>query len=150
MSLSLQYVSSRSLSVAIASTVLFAPAPQASGNLGLPITLALVNTGRFTVLALTRRASAPSLEQPAAVSFMRADYANHDAFVAALRGQGAVICAISTSNLIDQRVLIDAAAEPGVKWFLPSKSRFDTQRADVLEVAPCCVLERDPVERLQG
>jgi NAD(P)-dependent dehydrogenase (short-subunit alcohol dehydrogenase family) len=124
----------------------------ATGNIGVPITQALVASGLFTVSALTRSASFRSnafSSLPETVEFLRADYTDHAALVSALRGQDAVVCCIDTVGNDSQEKLIDAAAEAGVKRFLPCHWAFDHLAEGFREVAPVWVLKEGPIERLR-
>lgn len=121
----------------------------ASGNIGLPITKALASSGRFAVTALTRPSSAPSLQLPSTVGILRADYSDKQALVNALKGQDAVVCAIGTAQLGLQYLLIEAAAEAGVKRFIPSHWAFDSQREGFAEVAPVAALKEGPISKLK-
>lgn len=122
----------------------------ASGNIGLPITKALVSSGLFQVSALTRPTSTPSAELHDSVTILRASYSDKAALVGALKGQDAVICTIGTANNADQDALIDAAAEAGVKRFLPSHFALDNQREGIAEVAPVTVLKEAPIGKLKA
>ena len=46
--------------------------------------------------------------------------------------------------------MIDAAIEAGVKRFIPSEFGFDTEDDRTLEVAPCTIMKKDPVEYLKS
>ena len=46
--------------------------------------------------------------------------------------------------------MIDAAIEAGVKRFLPSEFGFDTEDDRTLEVAPCTIMKKDPIEHLKA
>lgn len=118
----------------------------ASGNIGLVITKALVSSGLFNVSALSR-SSASTL--PTSVKILHADYNDHAALVAALRGQDAVVCAIDHVGNESQERLIDAAAEAGVKKFVPSHWAFDHLAKGFRDVAPLWVLKEGPIQRLR-
>ena len=86
---------------------------------------------------------------PLGVTAIKCDY-THESLVAAFTGQDAVICTVATSNLTGQRRMIDAAVEAGVKRFIPSEFGFDTEDNRTLEVAPCTIMKKDPVEYLKA
>jgi hypothetical protein len=98
---------------------------QASGNLGPSIVQALLSSN-FTVTALTRADSKSTL--PAGVHVAKVDYADHNSLVAALRGQDAVVSSIATPALLQQKAIIEAAAEAGVKRFIPSEFGINTTK----------------------
>ena len=79
---------------------------------------------------------------------IKTDY-THASLVAAFKGQDAVVSTISTSSLTEQKRVIDAAVEAGVKRFIPSEFGWDTSGDVALEVAPCTVMKRDPVAYLR-
>lgn len=122
----------------------------ASGNIGLPITQALASSGLFTVSALTRLSSTPSPELPSTVKLLRANYSDKEGLVQAFKGQDAVVCAISTAFNTSQDTLIEAAAEAGVKRFIPSHWYLDSQREGIAEAAPVVVLKEGPIAKLKG
>lgn len=94
---------------------------QAGGNVGRYITNALLETGNFTVTAVTRADSQNAL--PDAVAVKKVDYGMPDALVEALRGQDALVITISGRSpmqVIEEK-LVRAAAEAGVPWILPNE-----------------------------
>jgi NmrA-like family len=82
------------------------------------------------------------------VKAIKTDY-THASLVSAFQGQDAVVSTISTSSLTEQKRVIDAAVEAGVKRFIPSDFGWDTSGPISLEVAPCTVMKKDPVEYLR-
>jgi len=126
----------------------------ASGNVGLPITLALAaSPAKFALTALTRLTSSPSPRLPPSVRILRADYNDKAALVEAFRGQDAVVCTIgSTSNTL-QDTLIDAAAEAGVRRFIPSHFAFDhlaeKDGLPLSEIIPVGSLKEAPVKKIE-
>ena len=46
--------------------------------------------------------------------------------------------------------MIDAAVEAGVKRFIPSEFGFDTEDDRTLEVAPCTIMKKDPVDYMKA
>ena len=121
----------------------------ARGNLGLPITNALVSSGLFNVSALSRSSASFPSNLPTSVTIVHADYDDHTALVTALRGQDAVVCAIDHVGNLSQERLIDAAAEAGVRRFVPSHWAFDHMAEGFKAVAPVWVLKESPIQRLR-
>ena len=118
----------------------------AAGNVGRPIVSALLASGLFKVSALTRPSSTSTI--PPTVTTIKTDY-TRDSLVEAFRGQDAVVSTIATSNLTDQKLIIDAAAAAGVKRFIPSEFGWDTSGDIGLEVAPCTSMKVDIVKYLR-
>lgn len=79
---------------------------------------------------------------------IKTDY-THASLVAAFKGQDAVVSTISTSSLTEQKRVIDAAVEAGVKRFIPSEFGWDTSGDVAMEIAPCMVMKKDPVAYLR-
>lgn len=101
---------------------------QAGGNLGPSIVQALLSSN-FTVTALTRADS--KLIFPAGVHIAKVDYGDHSSLVSALKGQDAVVSAIATPALLEQKVVIEAAVQAGVKRFIPSEFGINTTKLQV-------------------
>lgn len=92
---------------------------QATGNLGPAILEQLLAAG-FQVTVLTRADSANTHNFPATVSVAKVDYDSLDSLVSALRGQDAVVSTLASAALSKQLKLVDAAAQAGVRRFIPS------------------------------
>lgn len=99
---------------------------QGSGRLG-PAILDQLLQHNFDVTILTREESTATF--PATAKVQRVDYGSKESLVSALRGQDAVVSAIATPALDKQLLLIDAAAEAGVRRFIPSEFGSDTTNA---------------------
>ena len=78
----------------------------------------------------------------------KTDY-THASLVAAFQGQDAVISTIATSNLTDQKRIIDAAVDAKVKRFIPSEFGWDSSKDNALTVAPCIAMKIDTVAYLK-
>jgi uncharacterized protein YbjT (DUF2867 family) len=100
----------------------------ASGSLGAVILRKLLDTGKFNVTVLRRTGSETTY--PEGANVVDVDYSSHESLVAALKGQDAVISAIS-GVWETQIALIDAAVAAGVKRFLPSEFGSDTENPKV-------------------
>lgn len=96
---------------------------QATGNLGPSIVQQLVAAG-FQVTALTRKGGSHTF--PAGVFADEVDYDSVDSLVAALRGHDAVISTLSDALVPVQLKLIEAAAQAGVKRYIPSEFGCNT------------------------
>ncbi|TQS31817.1 hypothetical protein Golomagni_07889, partial [Golovinomyces magnicellulatus] len=94
---------------------------QASGRAGSHVTQALLATGKHTVTAITRPDSAHTY--PEGVKVVRVDYSNddHTDLVESLRGQQALVVALSAYAPQDtMSKLCRAAAEAGVSYIQPN------------------------------
>lgn len=79
----------------------------------------------FEVTVLTRQDSKATF--PASVAVKRVDYTSKDSMVAALRGQDAVVSALTHQALAtSEALLVDAALAAGVRRFVPSEFGSDT------------------------
>jgi uncharacterized protein YbjT (DUF2867 family) len=92
--------------------------------MGTPILDALLQNN-FDVTVLSRQDSKATF--PASVKVARVDYTSKDSLVSALRGQDAIVSALTHLALdTSESLLIDAAVEAGVKRFIPSEFGSDT------------------------
>ncbi|KAK3389369.1 hypothetical protein B0H63DRAFT_427820 [Podospora didyma] len=100
----------------------------ATGNLGPAILEQLIKAG-FEVTVLTREGSKHTY--PAGVTAIPVNYDSLDSLVAALKGQDAVVSTIGGAALDKQLLLIEAAAQAGVKRFIPSEFGSNTSNSKV-------------------
>lgn len=95
----------------------------------------LIDTGRFTVTAITRPESTSKL--PAGIKVAKASTNDHDALVSAFRGQDALIITLSVTAAAETHgQLVRAAADAGVPWVLPNDWGFDTTIDEVVNDIP--------------
>ncbi|KAK3325983.1 hypothetical protein B0H66DRAFT_549871 [Apodospora peruviana] len=91
----------------------------AAGNVGKPITEALLATGKHELTALTRKGSPNSL--PAGVKVATIDYGDEQSIVDALKGQQFLIISMSvTAPPESHHKLVVAAAKAGVPYVMPN------------------------------
>ncbi|KAI0390785.1 NAD(P)-binding protein [Xylariaceae sp. FL0594] len=116
-----------------------------SGNLGQHIVRELLHAG-FTVTVLKRSSTSSTTSTtttfPGDVQTREiADYTSIPSLTAALEGQDAVVCTISTGASIAgvQKPLVDAAVAAGVRRFVPSEFGINTR-----------FLEDGPIKRILG
>jgi hypothetical protein len=108
---------------------------QAGGRSGGFIAKSLLETGRFSLTAITRPDS--SSELPDGFHVVKASNDDHEALVAALRGQDALLITLSVlAPEGTQLKLIRAAAEAGVPWVLPNDWGCDTADSAVVNDIP--------------
>lgn len=119
----------------------------ASGNLGGPI-LNYFLESPLNVTVLTRQES--KSEFPSNVKVIKTDYTK-DNLVSALKGQDAVLSFLGSPGLGDaQLALIDAAAEAGIKRFIPSEFGHNTGSDKIVNIVPLFGGKRKFVERIKS
>ena len=92
---------------------------QASGQIGEHIARALVQAGKHTITALTRRGSKNSI--PPGIKALPVDYNDSSALVAALQGQQFLIITLAATAPPDAHSkLVQAAAKAGVPHIMPN------------------------------
>ncbi|KAL7272793.1 hypothetical protein RUND412_004380 [Rhizina undulata] len=121
----------------------------ATGNLG-PSILAALRASPYHVTVLTRAGSASAQKLPADVKVISVDYDNHASVVEALRGQDALVASIASAALGQQKKIIDAAVEAGVKRYIASEFGSDTgnEKTSKLAVFKAKVETREYLEAL--
>lgn len=80
----------------------------------------------MTVLTRTTGSGSTTHNFPPSVSVAPVDYDSIDSLTAALRGQDAVVSTLGAAALAKQLLLVNAAAQAGVKRFIPSDFGSDT------------------------
>ncbi|KAK3485375.1 uncharacterized protein B0T23DRAFT_46476 [Neurospora hispaniola] len=103
-----------------------------TGNIGTHIVRGLL-VGGFTVTILTRANSSsprPTFD-PYPVRFLEVDYSSPSSLASAFQGQDAVVSTIATGAVQEQKKVIDAAIEAGVKRFVPSEFGVHTRKEGV-------------------
>jgi hypothetical protein len=99
---------------------------QASGQIGQPITDALLKTGKHTVTAITRHGSSSTL--PEGVKAIKVDYDDESTLVAALQGQDMLIISLAAAVEIEvQDKIVAAAKKAGIRHVMPNAWGGDTQ-----------------------
>lgn len=91
----------------------------AAGSLGSEILKALLDA-KFDVTVISRAGSKSTFSGVSDEKVVRGDY-TLDFFRRALEGQDALVTAVTSSAIDSQRVMIQAAAEAGVKRIVPSE-----------------------------
>ncbi|PHH50735.1 hypothetical protein CFIMG_005102RAa [Ceratocystis fimbriata CBS 114723] len=105
----------------------------AAGNLGAPVTKALLESG-FAITAISRPESTSTF--PAGVAVKKVDLSSVDALTEAFKGQDAVISLITTREAAKQNVLADAAVAAGVKRYIPSEFGVNSSQVAGSRLAP--------------
>jgi uncharacterized protein YbjT (DUF2867 family) len=97
----------------------------ATGTIGSPTLAALLKTNIHNITAISRIES--NAEFPSGVNVKRGDYKDRDFLISALKGQDILIMQLNmTPVAMEAQVpLIEAAAEAGVRWVLPTEFGSD-------------------------
>ncbi|KAH6673921.1 hypothetical protein F5X68DRAFT_246664 [Plectosphaerella plurivora] len=104
----------------------------ASGNLCQAL-LPVLTKANFHVTAICRPSSAAAF--PDNVEVEKTEY-TLDSLTRSLKGKDAVICVLDATALKEEALVIDAAAQAGVKWFVPSEFGHNTADERVLSTLP--------------
>ncbi|KAF7551136.1 hypothetical protein G7046_g7803 [Stylonectria norvegica] len=122
----------------------------AGGTIGSHITAALLQTGKHTVKALTRKGSNNIL--PESVLAVPIDYADQASIVAALKDQQLFIITMSPTAPRDTHSeLVQAAAKAGVPYVMPNSYAGDIESTNLGEdtlLGPVAKANRNEIERL--
>ncbi|GJC82004.1 hypothetical protein ColLi_04842 [Colletotrichum liriopes] len=101
----------------------------AGGNLGPSVLKGLMESNKFNITILTRKAG--SQKFPSGVTVKEVDYESLDSLTQALKGQDALI---NSTNSFDPKVatrVVDAAVAAGVYRYIPPDFGLDPERAHV-------------------
>ncbi|KAF9783635.1 hypothetical protein IL306_008762 [Fusarium sp. DS 682] len=104
------------------------------GNLGPYLIKALIKAG-FNVSVLSRASSNVTDSTFLGASIVKSDY-TFPSLVEVFTGQDAVISTLATSNIAEQKIVIDAVAAAKVKRFIPSEFGSDTSLEGLENMAP--------------
>lgn len=107
---------------------------------------ALHNTRTFDVTVLSRLSSTATF--PPSVKVIKNDF-SESALVSAFRGQDAVVSNIGAAAFLDQKKMIDAAIEAGVKRFIPSEFSVDSMSPTVRDLLPLFEQKKEILEYLK-
>ena len=99
---------------------------QGGGKIGSPIVTRLLETKLFHVTILTRQNTVRVHDFPSEATIRVVDYDSLASLEAALRGQDAVVSAMAFEAIHEQKNLVDAAANAGVRRIVPSEYGNDT------------------------
>ncbi|PKK53044.1 hypothetical protein CI102_1687 [Trichoderma harzianum] len=102
----------------------------AGGRLNPIVISSLIEHG-FSVSALVRTSS--TAKPPPEVNLFRTDY-SRASLVSAFKGQDAVVNTITMPDFEEQKNIIDAAVEAGVKRFIPAEFGIDTSKEKAVEI----------------
>ncbi|KAF5538423.1 isoflavone reductase family [Fusarium napiforme] len=122
----------------------------AGGTVGSHITNALLQTGKHTITALTRRGSTNSL--PDGITIASIDYNDESTLIAALKNQQFLIITMAPNAPKDtHNKLVQAAAKAGVSYIMPNGYAGDIEQVKLGEdtlLGPIAKANRDEIERL--
>ena len=91
--------------------------------------LALAKAG-FETTVLTRSAQATQGALPAGVQIREVDYDSDESLKKALQSQDAVVSTVAMSAITNQKRMIDAAIDVGVKFFIPAEFTVESRHPD--------------------
>ncbi|KAH1359733.1 hypothetical protein KXW29_007311 [Aspergillus fumigatus] len=118
-----------------------------AGNIGRIILRGLEDSSQFNITVLSRKES--SAVFPDSVNVWKTDYSKSD-LEAAFTGQDVVISALGALGFTEQRKLVDAAVQSGVKRFLPSEFSCNSQNGAVIELLPLFQQKADIIQYLKS
>ncbi|RAO69791.1 uncharacterized protein BHQ10_005803 [Talaromyces amestolkiae] len=124
----------------------------AGGTIGSHIANALLETGKHTITALSRKDSGNTL--PEGIIVAHIDYEDEATIVAALVGQQFLIITMAPTAPRDTHSkLVQAAAKAGVPYIMPNGYGSDIDNVKLGEdtlLGPVAKANRDEIERLAG
>ncbi|KAF4503560.1 2`-hydroxyisoflavone reductase [Fusarium agapanthi] len=118
------------------------------GNLGPHLIRALVKAS-FTVSVLSRTSSNVTESAFLGASIVKSDY-TFSSLVDVFTGQDAVISTLSTANIAEQKIVIDAVAAAKVKRFMPSEFGSDTSVEGLEKMAPFLKEKQDVMDHVKS
>ncbi|KAI8297082.1 Bifunctional pinoresinol-lariciresinol reductase [Colletotrichum sp. SAR11_240] len=104
----------------------------AAGNVGPHVLKALMDTNKFNITILTRKAG--SHEFPSSCTVKEVDYESLDSLTAALKGQDAFVNCTSNFDPKAATRVVDAAVAAGVYRYIPPDFGIDPNKAHVPEL----------------
>ncbi|CCT65268.1 related to 2`-hydroxyisoflavone reductase [Fusarium fujikuroi] len=118
------------------------------GNLGPYLIRALVKAG-FSVSVLSRTSSNVTDSMFLDAAVVKSDY-TFPSLVDVFTGQDAVISTLSTANIAEQKIVIDAVAAAKVKRFMPSEFGSDTSVDGLEKMAPFLKGKQDVMDYVKS
>ncbi|TQV90335.1 isoflavone reductase family protein (CipA) [Cordyceps javanica] len=122
----------------------------AAGTIGAHITASLLESGRHTITALSRKGSPNKL--PAGVAVAAVDYGDEAGLVAALRGQQFLIITLAPMAPRETHgQLVRAAAKAGVRYVMPNSyggDNADSRMGEDVMLGPAARAQRAEIEAL--
>ncbi|KAJ6134475.1 hypothetical protein N7523_000797 [Penicillium sp. IBT 18751x] len=122
----------------------------AGGTVGSHLASALLQTGKHTVTALSRKNSSNKL--PEGILVASVDYDDEETIVAALKGQQILIITMAPTAPRDTHSkLVQAAVKAGVPYVMPNSYAGDMEQVKLGEeimLGPVAKANRDEIERL--
>ncbi|KAL0943948.1 isoflavone reductase [Colletotrichum truncatum] len=104
----------------------------AGGNLGPSLLKALMDSNKFNITILTRKAGTHTF--PSGVTVKEVDYESLDSLTQALQGQDALVNSTSSFDPKVATRVVDAAIAAGVYRYIPPDFGIDPKRAHVPEL----------------
>ncbi|KAF9881189.1 isoflavone reductase family protein [Colletotrichum karsti] len=104
----------------------------AGGNVGTPVVKALMDTNKFNITILTRKAEGHNF--PSGATVKEVDYDSLDSLTSALQGQDALVNATSSFDPKAATRVVDACIAAGVYRYIPPDFGIDPVKAHVPEL----------------
>ncbi|KAJ5769051.1 hypothetical protein N7520_003610 [Penicillium odoratum] len=124
----------------------------AGGTVGSYIVAALLETGKHTVTAISRKDSSNSNKLPNSVLIALVDYDDEATIVASLQGQQFLIITMAPTAPRDTHSkLVQAAAKAGIPYIMPNNYAGDIEQVKLGEdmmLGPVAKAGREEIERL--
>ncbi|KAH6620580.1 hypothetical protein C7974DRAFT_426720 [Boeremia exigua] len=118
----------------------------ASGNLGQAV-IPFLKRANFDVTAICRSDSTASIAE--SINVIKTEY-TLGPLTEALKGHDVVLCVLDPQALAAEAVVIDAASNAGVKWFIPSEFGHNTADERVLSSLPFLKGKSEVVAKLES
>ena len=120
--------------------------PQASGSVGCIVLRGLLANPQFTVTVVSRTESQATF--PAGVAVHKSDFSADDLHKA-FAGQDVVVSTLGAGGFGEQKNLVDAAVQAGVRRFIPSEFSVSSQDDAVLHLLPLFAQKKELIEYLR-
>ncbi|ERF75379.1 hypothetical protein EPUS_00172 [Endocarpon pusillum Z07020] len=122
----------------------------AGGQVGKPTLQALLDTKRFNITVVTRESSSTKFPSDSSITVKSANYDSHDSIVSALKDNEALILMLNFEAMGQvQLQIIDAAADAGVKWILPTEFGADSANQGLVDMVPINAMRTEPRKRIE-
>lgn len=118
----------------------------AGGNLGPSVLKAFLDDQSYKVTVLSRASSTATF--PDNVKVIKTDY-SHASLLDAFKNQDAIISVVPGDKFAQQKDIIDAAVESGVKRFFPSEFGNDPESDEMRARVPLFFLKKQTADYLR-
>lgn len=99
---------------------------------------------------VTRESSSTKFPSDPSIIVKSANYDSHDSLVSALSGNEAIVLMLSFEAIGQAQLqIIDAAADAGIKWILPTEFGSDNANPDLANMVPINAMKSEPRKRIE-